>query len=424
MKKIIKLFSSILICCLPIGLITYFAVPWKKEFLLSAAGSSSLQPLFSEFSDVTTYKNDVTNESFSLDLIVQGGGSGFGIKSAATKSKDIGMASKNPYDTVKKATIQKNEFTKETWEQEYIKTLTVAFDSIAIVYKSPETLKLSPTDGTLLKVYDMFSGNKKYKVSDLIPGSQNDSYFVPYGRTGGANSSGTATSFMYESSFNWKNDYTSQGFSSDDMANIENALKTGIYLNGNVRSTSESNVETWNKLKYENMDNAVTYLSMSFALQNYNDLQRNGFNIAWVNDVNPADYLDEKTHPNGLDIEFAKKYKWFSPFNIMVSLKDLQDQSKEPIKKFIEWIYLSSDATKILKKVKLISLNQNTEYFKTMISKQLTSFTDMKTNFNQVFDLRNSDVSLENENPPKDGVEYYYGIPREAILKENNEQSR
>lgn len=413
MKKIIKLFSSILICCIPIGLITYFAVPWKKESIISAAGSSSLQPLFTKFSDKSSYYNEynTTTPSFNMDLIVQGGGSGFGIKSIATRNKDIGLASKNPYDSVKKATIQRNGFNKETWEKENIKTLTIGWDSIAIIYKSQEKLELSPTDGTLLKLYDLFSGNRKYRVNEIIKSSTDTSYFVPYGRTGGASASGTATSFMYESSFDWNKTY--EGY---DIDRIETALKTGAYLNNNVISTSESNVETWNKVKNENKDYAITYLSLSFALQNYNIIHDSGFNIAVVNGVDPVEYLDTKAHPEGLDVNFIQKYKWFSPYNIMISLNN----PSEELKNFIRWIYLSDESLNIFKSIKLISLNRNSEYFKTMISKELIDESfDMTKDFDKIFDVKNSDVNLEKENPLVENQEYYYGIPRNAILKEN-----
>lgn len=399
-SSVLKIFSSVLICCIPLSLITYFAVPWKSYPTISSAGSSALQPLVTEFSD---------KWNSNTDLIVQGGGSGFGMKSIATSTKDIGAASKNTYDSAYKATMAKNGYTIETWEDKAIKTLTIGWDSIAIVYKISEDreLKLSANDGSLLKLYKMFSGIKTVRVKELIPDSESDEVFIPYGRTGGAKASGTATSFMYESTFNW--DYWKQN--DPELKEAENALKSGSYLNNNVRTTNESNVEAWNKVKYENYDNSIIYLSLAFALQNYDDLQKNGFRIATFEGVNPVEYIRENSN---VDINFLQKYKWFSPFNLMISLNEANQYTKE----FIEWVYLSDEAKKVFNNQKIVPVDK-TEYFKAMIAPSL-EFKDMKTDFQQVFNPINGDVSLEklNNKPSEDKSDKYFGIAKNVILKQ------
>ena len=403
MKKYYKIFSSVLICCIPLSLITYFAVPWKSYPTISSAGSSALQPLVTEFSD---------KWNSNTDLIVQGGGSGFGMKSIATSTKDIGAASKNTYDSAHKATMAKNGYTIETWEDKAIKTLTIGWDSIAIVYKTSDKseLKLDADDGSLSKLYKMFSGIRQYTVGELT-GSESKEVFIPYGRTGGAKASGTATSFMYESTFNWNQD-------DPELKEAENALKSGSYLNNNVRTTNESNVEAWNKVKYENYDNSIIYLSLAFALQNYDDLQKNGFEIATFEEIDPVKYIEENSN---VDINFLQKYKWFSPFNLMISLKEANQYTKE----FIEWVYLSDEAKKVFNNQKIVPVDK-TEYFKTMIAPEL-KFDDMKTDFQQVFNPINGDVSLEkindnssedNNKPSENKSDKYFGIAKNVILKQ------
>ncbi len=408
MKKFFKLFISIIISIIPIALIACFAVPFKKFPTIYAAGSSSLQSLVTEFGD--EWKSET-------DLIVQGGGSGFGMKSIATNSKDIGLASKNTYSSVQKATMEKNGYNKETWEKNWIKTLTIGWDSISIVYKSKiPNVKMyldinanGNNESSMSKLYKMFSGVSKYKVSDFIslPYESNE-YFVPYGRTGGAKASGTATSFMYESTFDWNENEKKDS----ELVLAKDALETGNYLNNNVRTTSESNVETWNKVKNENMDNAIVYLSTSFVLQNYDDLQKNNFNVAYFNGENPTDYINnENGSDKKLDIEFLKRYKWFSPFNIMISLNN----TREEVKDFVKWIYFDPQAKNVFNKQKIVHLDGNLKYFNSMLSDeyQMTSFSEEEFD-NKLFDEKNSDINKGNQTPDIK----YYGIPKEVVLSQ------
>lgn len=402
MKKYIKLFSSIIACCLPLSLITYYAVPWNKYETISAAGSSALQPLMTEFSE---------KWESETDLIVQGGGSGFGMKSIATNSKDIGMASKNTYDSVQKASIQRNGYNKQTWEDSALKTITIGWDSIAIVYKIDQKyiLDLRTDDGTLAKIYDMFSGRKKYYVSDFIQGANDNSAIVPYGRTGGANASGTATSFMYESTFDWNASYTQYGV---DIKTAENALKSGSYLNNNVNTTNESNVESWNKVKYENLNNSMIYLSMSFALQNYDDLQKNGFRIATFEGVDPVEYLRQN---GNLNTEFLTTYKWFSPFNIIINLS----KPRKEVEEFVRWLFLSTQAKEIFDKQIIVTLDKNLDFLKAMLANQYQTVSTFEEGINMFFNIANSDINLEKEKPEST----YYGIAKNVVLKDIKRQS-
>lgn len=407
MKRYLKYILLFLICCFPVILIIYFAVPWNSYPSLSIAGSSSLQPLFMKFSE--EWKSET-------DLVIQGGGSGFGIKSIATNSKDIGLSSKNTYDTVQKANINKNGYDKTTWDINKIKTLTIGWDSIVIVYKNKNELKLNVDDGSLLKLYDLFSGNKKYKVNDFISGTNNE-YWIPYSRSGGASASGTTTSFMYESTFDWEG----QKNNNSEIEKIELALKSGNYLNNNVRVTNESNVETWNKIKYENLNNSITYLSLSFVLQNYKDIYNSGFRVATFNNINPIEYLKK----NALDANFLKEYKWFSPFNIMISL--LENKNSIHIKEFISWIYTSNEAYKIFIEQGIVPVNGNnnndsnyhlTNYlFSWMINNEVLTENgisketyDITKHFNLIYDLKNADIQYG-------GIDNYYGISKRIVLE-------
>lgn len=414
MKRYLKIITSVFVCCIPVGLITYFAVPWVKYPTISAAGSSSLQPLVTEFSDI--WESDT-------DLIVQGGGSGFGMKSIATSSKDIGMASKNTFSSVQKATIERNAYDWQTWNTKAIKTFTIGWDSIAIVYKSKDDVPMKIDASNFIKIYDLFSGNRKYRVNEIIEGSTDTSYFIPYSRTGGANASGTCTSFMYESLFDWDKSYP--GYSIEELDEIENAIKTGNYLNNNVQVTNESNVETWNKMKQENYDGSITYLSMSFALQNIDVLRSSGYNIAWVYGIDPVEYSNEN---NGLDLNFLQEYKWFSPFNLMISLNEANKYTKD----FIEWVYTDKKALEAFNNQKLVPVYQvdangevsenSIRFFKAM----LTDDTDFnfKNNFSAAFNIVNSDTRLQGEKgtstPNKQYFNESYGIAKEVILSNQN----
>ena len=374
MKKYLKVLSSIAVLVVPIAIIAYTAVPRLNMPIVSLTGSSSLQPLMTKFSDAYT----------NLDLVIQGGGSGYGIKTVATGITDIGLASKNPYSAVYSATDSKDNYSKNDWTNKHIKTFTIAFDNMAIIYKtSDKSHILNITKENIGDIYKMFSGIQPYKVSDLISESSDSNLFTPYARTGGENASGTATTFSSQfQGYDWNN---------QDMSSVKSILKSGNYI-GNVRTTNESNVETWNKIKNENVDGAITYLSLSFVLENYKTITDAGFSLATINGVNA--YNSYVKNEKKLDEKFIKSYGWFSVYNIMVS----QDAS-DNVKQFIKWIYFSKTSQNIINNLALVSVGNNQTYLKSMLNLGSESIDVTESNFISLFfDYKNSDSELINNN--------------------------
>ncbi|BAC44724.1 predicted phosphate binding protein PstS [Malacoplasma penetrans HF-2] len=395
MGKYLKIITSTVAIAVPVATITYFSVPWNPRNILTLVGSSSLQPL------MTSLSNAYTNS----DLIVQGGGSGFGIQSVAKGTADIGLASKDPYSSVRKATIQSNDYTKEDWTNKNLKTFTVAFDSIAIVYKTSDKSDQLKIDSSMMQnyIYPMFAGTKTVKIKDLIPSSTDESVFVPYGRTGGADASGTATSFLTQYQ-NYKPDTNSVEYE---------ILNSGAYR-GNVRSTNESNVEAWNKIHDENLNGGIIYLSLSFVLENYKTITDSGYSVATVNGQNP--YTAYSTNNNSLNSDFLSSYNWFSLYNIIVPLNDVQK-----IRDFMEWLYFGQESQNIINGLALVSASSNNSYLQSMLYDNTTSTTIDKNNFISTFwevkdgKYINSDGNIASKNNwDSNGA---FGIPNSAIKK-------
>lgn len=392
MKKYLKILSSIVVLVIPVAIIAYTAVPRLNMPIVSLTGSSSLQPLMTKFSDTYT----------ASDLVVQGGGSGYGIKSVATGITDIGLASKNPYSSILSSTKENNDYDKTDWTNKHLKTFTIAFDNIGIIYKTKDkSHSLNINKDNILKLYEMFSGVKSYKISDLISDSSDTNSFIPYARTGGENASGTASTFSGQfQGFSWSSQ------PSEETTKIKSILKSGDYL-GDVRSTNESNVETWNKLRNENLDGAITYLSLSFVLENYKTITDAGFSLATVNNINAYNSYTGKG--NKLDSDFIKTYGWFSIYNIMVS-QDISDN----VKNFIKWIYFNQDAQNIINDLALVSVGSNQTYLKSMLSSSYKDTTINESNFISIFfNYANSDASLINNEWTSGKT---FGIPNSTII--------
>ncbi|MCF0218113.1 MAG: PstS family phosphate ABC transporter substrate-binding protein [Malacoplasma sp.] len=411
MRKCWKILSTAIICLIPVALITYFAVPWNSTTLLSLVGSSSLQPLMNELSNV--YK--------AADFIVQGGGSGFGIKSIATNTTNIGLSSKDPYLTIKNATVDNNGFTKDDWNNLNIKTFTIAFDNIAVIYKADDKKDILNIDqSNIYDIYSIFAGTYQCSLSNLIAnynGVDKNSVFLPYSRTGGSNTSGTASTFLEQfQDFNWDSEISQH----PDYQKTLDILNSGDYQ-GNVRSTNESNVETWNKVSEENKDGAITYLSLSFVIENYDLITKSGYIVATVNGIDPYQYYLE--HNKQLDTSFLKNYKWFSVYNLMVCLNNMSDA----IKDFIGWIYFNQTALNLIDKLALVPVGNNLEYLKSMLNSKYSSidkidesnflsifFNPDNSDFNILFSL-NTNSSMNNL--PENAA---FGISNQTVLNSGN----
>ncbi|MDE5952675.1 MAG: substrate-binding domain-containing protein [Malacoplasma sp.] len=389
MKRWTKIFTSATASIVPIAAIIYFSTPWNKINMISLVGSSSLQPLVLKLSD----------EYSRSDLIVQGGGSGFGIKSIVSQTTDIGLASKDPYETVRDATIQTNDFDRQDWINESIKTFTIAIDSIALVYKSNQPLNV--TKNNIGEIYRLFSGLDFYTISngDLKKADSARNSLVPYSRTGGSNSSGTAFSFMNQF-IGWNWDENNQEYSKE-----QEILKYGKYEK-NVRSTNESNVETLNKLMEENLDGGITYLSLSFVLENYETITKAGYKVASINGINIDENFCEKPK---IDLDFIKNYGWFYFYNIIVA-QNCSNETKE----LIDWIYFK-EGSSVIESLNLFPIyNSQNNHLDLLQSTYKGSINE--NNFNSIFfdDKKNSDGQLaQNDGWTKD---FSFGISNEKIL--------
>ncbi|MGL5591625.1 MAG: PstS family phosphate ABC transporter substrate-binding protein [Mycoplasmoidaceae bacterium] len=305
MKKIKIIISSLLVASIT-GAIIYLSVPDNFP-TINAAGSSAVSPLMTLLA--TKYDD--------ADVVVQAGGSGLGIQVAVNGKKDIGMASKNPgikFD-------DENDKDALDWENKEIKTITIAWDGLGVVYKPPSDdpeFQLNIDKATLAKIYLAFAGFDNVPFSEI--GSTSKINIIPYARDGGGKQSGTADAFLKDSGFKkeWQ-----EGMDESTIDKIEKALGEGQYGN-NTFKTAESNSQAWSFFKAENKNGSMIYLSAGFIINNITEIENAGFKI--------ATYGDEKISIN--ENKITNGYNWYRPLNIMFSLLT----SKQYIKDFAEWI--------------------------------------------------------------------------------------
>lgn len=402
-KRIVKIASYSFLVIAPIGVIAGFAKAWNAPESINIAGSSAVQPL------MTALGNDYKN----ADVTIQAGGSNEGMKVAATLEKDLGNASKNTYSSVQKATIANNSYDREVWKNNGIKTVTFAWDGLAVVYKpSNPNSNLIINKTNIYDIYALFSGIKTYTLSDLL--NKNDSnnepniIMTPYARTGGASASGTATSFLEESSLTTEEGWQEWGEKNQlDPTQVKRALSTGRYLGSHVVNTNESNVESWNRVSSDNRVGSIVYLSLGFVEKNLSVIQSRGFRIAKMEVEQKENGKQNKTEIVDATIANVSNgtYLWSSPLNTMISTVHATQATKD----FLWWILTSEEAKQLIqnagyaivtdeKKVKMIS---EKDFGKDKKWKEI----DQKT----FFDFRNSDVTMYENNDPKNN---WYGVPK------------
>lgn len=379
MKKALKVFFSSISVMIPFGFIIGFATAWNAPPSINAAGSSALQPL------MTALGNNYSD----ADIVVQSGGSGEGVKVAAHASKDLGNASKNPYSSVEKSTVDIQGYSSQDWKNNEIKTVTLAWDAIAIVYKPQSSNEpvLNIDKDNIYKLYSAFAG-KEVTYSQLgVKG--NNQILYPYARTGGANASGTATSFMTQSGFD-----VIENWSSTD---VYKTLNDGSYVTGKVRTTSESNVDSWNMLKTENKPGSIIYLSLGFVNLNKKIIEDAGYRIATYNNV-------EATTENVSN----QSYGWFSPLNTMMSLNHLTESTKN----FVWWMLTSNEAENIIRKNGFIPLTNDDKlkmnYDLADYGNDVNNLPSKELNKDKFFSTDVSDYKLDYNIGKK-----YFGVPKE-----------
>lgn len=315
--------------------------------LINVAGSSAVQPLMVAFAN--KYPNS--------DLVTQAGGSGAGIRSVIEGTKDIGMASKWPKvieGGLKEGATELNKSDALNWKQREIKTVTIAWDGMGVVYKpiNPKSDNvIDVNDVTINQIYKVFAGHEKFKLSDL--GVEGDDTFIsPYARSGGATVSGTADAFFKDSNLK-----VTDEVKKDEK--IINALINGNY-GPNTKTTSESNSQAWSFVKNENKIGSMTYLSAGFINNNIEEIKNNGFKVAKYKTIT----IELANIANG--------YDWFRPLNIMLPLR--RDLVSSDSQELVNWILNDPKAHAITKEegyvvitppeiLELMTLDKNIDTF-------------------------------------------------------------
>lgn len=339
MKKSRKIAISGLTLAVVVATLVGVSTSWTSVNLITLGGSNSVLPLTTSLGNI--YKD--------ADVVTQGGGSGAGINDALEGTKDIGMASREPGIDLNQKDLQikidnitqqlqnpnitndekldlNNQLkalqNSQKWSDKKIKTVTIAWDGIAVLYKPSNltsTKELILTSENVAKIYTAFSGAKTLKLSDL--GLDDESKIIPYARSGGSNVSGTAEAFEKSSGRDWKNSNYYNSLSESEKSSISNALKNGSYLSDNIIQTSEANSQAWSIAK-NGAVGSVVYLSAGFVNNNKASIEKAGYKIATY---------EEGVFPTSETI--SKTYGWFRPFNLM-----LPTNSASSNLNFISWI--------------------------------------------------------------------------------------
>ena len=335
MKKWVKNSLYVLLILIPVGFVCTFAVPFKNAKTISCVGSSGVKPFVEDFAKI--YFKDK-----NIDVNVDAGGSGFGISQVANNFTNIGTASKNPFVSVK-------ESYKTQWINNKIKTVTIAWEGICIVYIPPKNISqnidlnqvLNLDERNIINLYRTFSGfndglpsdranlalflNDNISISDVDHELFANQTIVPYARSGGSLTSGTAASFFECCHF----DYDKTKLTERQIASFEN----GNYGNDfKLYDTDEANSRAWSVFASNNIPGSMIYLSSSFVEQNYNLIEKNKYGILAYDNIK---YKSDK---------IANGYNFFRPLNLLLSI----NASSQTLK-FIEDILSYSTARGFLK---------------------------------------------------------------------------
>lgn len=324
MKLLYKWLIGGVIGLASVGVIAAIAVDYKKTPLIYSNGSSSVQPLL----------QSIAKDYESKDIISDAGGSLTGITNAMRQKTNIGMASRSPnvdFDS-KKIEGQLSNF--ETWEKNEVKTITIAWDGIALIYKLDNTNEnVVLNKNNINYLLEAFAGENRISFKQLNPNLP-DVEITPYSRTGGANASGTAEAFLkYNPLIKYK-DFKKKHH------NTYERLHSGNYGKF-TKSTEESNTQAWTNIKSDAINGSITYLSTGFIANNYEEITNSGYKIVLLEnqnkDVKPFE-VDENN--NIIKSNTATTYLWFRPFNLITSLNM---QNNENTKTFIWDILFDSN---------------------------------------------------------------------------------
>ena len=311
MKKWVKYSLYVLSGLILIGFVCIFIVPFNHVKTISCVGSSGVKPFIEDYAK--SYFKDK-----NVDINVDAGGSGFGISQVANNFTNIGTASKNPFTSIK-------ESYKSEWINNKIKTVTIGWEGICIIYIPPKGISqnidlnqvLNLDEENITNLYRTFSGfndglpndkpnlglflNNDINISDADHELFANQTVIPYARSGGSLTSGTAASFFECCHFNYdKTKLTDQQIASFENGNYGSDFK--------LYDTDEANSRAWSIFASNNIPGSMIYLSSSFVEQNYKLIENNKYGILAYNNI--------KYKNNNI----AKGYNFFRPLNLLLSV--------------------------------------------------------------------------------------------------------
>ena len=301
--------------------------------LVSLGGSTAVLPLINALSPYIDF----------IDVVTSAGGSGVGISSIIDGTKEIGIASTQP-DIL---SLGLDNAKYKIWDEKRVKTVTIAWDGIALVYKpSPASANANViiNEENLAKIYHAFSGDKQFKLGDLL-NNNDETIIVPYARNGGSSVSGTTEAFFKDSHLNYKDSPYWKSLGQNQVDNITNAITNGGY-GPNVIQTAESNSQAWNVAK-NGPEGSFVYLSAGFVINNIEDIQKYGFKVALYSnqEISPLE-------PGAI----ASTYNWYRPLNLMYSMTYVKNIPEIP--KMIAWILFNEQAKQIINNEGYVPLSE------------------------------------------------------------------
>lgn len=269
MKTNVKKFLKISLPIVGVGIVStsivFLSGCLVQTPIVSLGGSTGVLPLINT---LTPYIN-------FIDVVTSAGGSGVGISSIIDGTKEVGMASTRP--EILDLPITNSKY--QIWDEKKVKTVTIAWDGIALVYKPSEIPQnanelIVINENNLAQIYSAFSGQKQVKLGDLL--NNNDQTIItPYARNGGSNVSGTTDAFLKDSHLDYQNSAYWKSLTIDEQNIIHNAITNGNYGHS-VIQTAESNSQAWNVAK-NGPKGSMVYLSTGFVMNNRAEIEKYGY---------------------------------------------------------------------------------------------------------------------------------------------------
>ena len=328
MKTNVKRFFKILIPVVGVGVVScgivFVSGCLVQTPLVSLGGSTAVLPLINALSPYIDF----------IDVVTSAGGSGVGISSIIDGTKEIGIASTTP-DIL---TLGSDNTKYQIWDEKRVKTVTIAWDGIVLVYKpssNSANANVIINEENLAKIYHAFSGDKQFKLGDLL-NNNDETIIVPYARNGGSSVSGTTEAFFKDSHLNYKDSpYWKSLEAQNKVDKITNAITNGGY-GPDVIQTAESNSQAWNVAK-NGPEGSFVYLSAGFVINNIEEIQKYGFKVALYGEqgISPLE-------PGAI----ASTYNWYRPLNLMYSMTYVKNIPEIP--RMIAWILFDEQAKKII----------------------------------------------------------------------------